>query len=163
MFGNPRKRAAREFEVAIHYLLHDAEKLVPLLKKTYEDKWSGFIDAVVNGARPYEEATVLMFIFLQQSFRDLDQARHDAIISDIANKNLVNPSNLLRIIGQVACLLYLAEGIGNVRESYWTGWVRDTSRVFAETGEVTPDQCSTYLIALANSYRAEIHRRKSAS
>lgn len=50
---NRRKRAiSREFDVAIHYLLHDAENLIPLLKQMYKDKWSGFVDDIVNGARP---------------------------------------------------------------------------------------------------------------
>jgi hypothetical protein len=41
MFFNPRKRAAaRELEVALYYLLHDARAFVPLLKETYKDKWS---------------------------------------------------------------------------------------------------------------------------
>jgi hypothetical protein len=63
---NPRKRAASwEFEVALHYLLHDAEKLIPLLKKQYKAKWSGFIDDILDGALPYEEATAVAGIFLR--------------------------------------------------------------------------------------------------
>jgi hypothetical protein len=49
----PRKRAAaREFEVAVHYLLHDAGKLIPLMKQMAGNKWSGFIEDILNGARP---------------------------------------------------------------------------------------------------------------
>jgi hypothetical protein len=52
---NPRKRAvSRGFEVAIRYLLHDAENLIPLMKQMYRDKWPGFVDDILNGARPYD-------------------------------------------------------------------------------------------------------------
>jgi hypothetical protein len=152
---NPRKRAAsREFEVALHYLLHDAERLIPLLKEKYKDKWSGFIDDILNGARPYEEATAVLGIFLQQSFRDQDRAKRETVIAAIAENNLVNPPNLLRIIGQVSYFLYLAgRDDGDMRENLWTVWLNDMSKVFAETGELAPEQCITYLVTLANSYR----------
>ena len=73
----PRKRAAsREFEVGIRYLLHDAEKLVPLMKQMYGDEWPGLIDDNLEGARPYEVATAVIGIFLQHSFRNqLDEAQ----------------------------------------------------------------------------------------
>jgi hypothetical protein len=62
---NARKRvASREFEGAIHYLLHDAENLIPLLKKKYKDEWASFIGAILKGARPYEQATAVITIFL---------------------------------------------------------------------------------------------------
>jgi hypothetical protein len=32
-------------------------------------------------------------------------------------------------------------------------WLNDMSKMFAETGELTSDQCITYLVTLANSYR----------
>jgi hypothetical protein len=152
---NPRKRAAsREFEIALHYLLHDAEKLIPLLKEKYKGEWSGFIDDILNGARPYEEATVVISIFLQQAFRDQDRAQRDTVIAAIAENNQVNPPNLLRIVGQVSYFLYLAEqDKSDVRKDLWTVWLNDMSKVFAETGELTSDQCITYLVTLANSYR----------
>jgi len=151
---NPRKRAAsREFEVALHYLLHDAENLVPLLKQMYKDKWSGFIDDILNGARPYEEATVVISIFLEQSFRDQDESKRDAVTAAVVRNNLANPPNLLRIIAQVSYFLRLAEREGDVREKLWTVWLNDMSKVLAETGELTPDQCIAYLVTLANSYR----------
>ena len=152
---NRRKRAAsREFEIAIRYLLHDAENLVPLIKQMYRDKWPGFIDDILNGARPYEEATAVIGIFLQQSFRnDQDKGQRVAIITAVANNNLTNPPNLLRIIGQVSYFLYLAECDGEVRKNLWTVWLNDLSRALIETGALTQDQCITYLITLANQYR----------
>ena len=152
---NPRKRAAsREFEVAIRYLLHDAENLVPLMKQMYRDKWPGFIDDILNGARPYEEATAVIGIFLQQSFRNhQDEAQRDAVIAAVAHNNLTNPPNLLRIIGQVSYFLYLAERDGEVRKNLWTVWLNDLSKALSETGELTQDQCITYLVTLANQYR----------
>jgi hypothetical protein len=59
MLFNRRRRAAWEFEVAVHYLLHDAKELVSLMKEMNADKWPGFIDDILNGARPYEEATAV--------------------------------------------------------------------------------------------------------
>ena len=152
---NPRKRAAsRELEVALHYLLHGTEKLIPLLKQKYKDRWSGFIDDILSGARPYEEATAVIGIFLQQSFRDQDQAKRETVIAAIVDNNLSNPPNLLRIIGQVSYFLYLAEGDdGDVQKNLWAVWLNDMSKVFAETGEAAPEQCASYLVALANSYR----------
>jgi hypothetical protein len=151
---NPRRRAAsREFEVAICYLLHDAEKLIPLLKEKYKDKWAGFIDDILNGARPYEEATAVIGIFLQQSFRNLYQAERDEIIAAIAGNNLGNPPNLLRIIGQICYFLYLAEKDNKVGEKLLAIWLNDMSKLFAETGELSTDQCGTYLITLTNWYR----------
>jgi hypothetical protein len=89
---NPRKRAAsREFEVALHYLLNDAKAVVPLLKETNKDKWPGFIDDILKGARPYEEATLVIGIFVQNSFKGLDPAARNQIATSIANENLVNP------------------------------------------------------------------------
>ena len=82
LFSSRKRAASREFEVALYSLLHDAEKLLLLLKQTYKDEWSGFIDDILNGARPYEEATVLIGIFLQQSFRNnQDRAKRDAVIA----------------------------------------------------------------------------------
>jgi hypothetical protein len=77
---NPQKRAAsRELDVGLCYLLHGAKELVPLLRKTYRDKWSGFIDDILNGARPYEVATVVILVFLRQSFKqDLNQETQGA-------------------------------------------------------------------------------------
>ena len=152
---NPKKRtASRELEIALHYLLHDAEKLIPLLKRKYKGEWPGFIDDIVDGARPYEEATVLLSIFLQQSFRDQDQAKRDTVIAAIAENNLVDPPNLLRIIGQVSYFLYLAEkDDGDVRENLWTAWLNDMSKVLIEAGALTQDQCITYLVTLSNQYR----------
>jgi hypothetical protein len=157
MFSNllsPRKRAAsREFEVAIHYLLHDTGKLPPLLKEMYKDQWSGFIDDILNGAPPYEEATAVIGIFLQQTFRTQDRAKREAVTAAVADNNLVNPPNLLRIIGQVAYYLYLAETDGQVREKLWTVWLNDMSKFLIETGELSSDQCTNYLLTLAISYR----------
>ena len=152
---NPRKRAAsREFEIAVRYLLHDAEKLVPLMKQMYRDKWPGFIDDILNGARPYEEATAVIGIFVQQSFRNhQDQAQRDTVIAAVAANNLASPPNLLRIIGQVSYYLYLAERDGEVRKTLWTVWLNDMSQVLIETGELKQDQCITYLMTLANQYR----------
>lgn len=153
---NPRKRAAsREFEIAIRYLLHDSENLAPLLKQMYKDKWSGFIDDILNGARPYHEATAVVGIFLQQAFGGQDQSKRDMVIAAVANNNLSSPPNLLRVIGQVSYFLRLAERDGDVRESLWTVWLNDMSRMLTETGELTSDQCITYLVTLANSYREE--------
>ena len=95
------------------------------MKQKYKDEWSGFIDDILNGARPYEEATVLLGIFLQQSFRDQDQAKRDVVTAAIAGNNLVNPPGLLRIIGQVSYFLRLAEREGDVRENLWTVWLND--------------------------------------
>jgi hypothetical protein len=54
---NPRKRAAsREFEVGIRFLLHDAEKLVPLMKQMYRDEWPDFIDDIRGARRPRSTA-----------------------------------------------------------------------------------------------------------
>ena len=62
--SNPKKRAAsHEFEVALDYMLRNAEALVPLLKETYKNKWSSFIRDILKGANPYEEATGLTCIF----------------------------------------------------------------------------------------------------
>jgi hypothetical protein len=157
MFSNPlnsRKRAAsRELEVAIRYLLHDAGKLPALLKEMYKDQWSGFIDDILDGARPYEEAAAVISIFLQQSFRTQDQSKREAVTAAVAGDNLVNPPNLLRIIGQVTYYLYLAERDGQVREKLWTVWLNDMSKFLIETGELSSDQCTNYLLTLANSYR----------
>jgi hypothetical protein len=153
-FLNPKQRAAsREFEVALHYLLHDAEKLVPLLKETYKDKWSGFIDDILKGSRPYEEAMAVIGIFLRNSFRGLDRDTRDQIAASIADNNLVNPPNLLRIVGQISYFLYLAEQDKQVRENCWTIWVNDMAKMFAEAGRFSVDHCSSYLLLLANSYR----------
>ena len=150
---NARKRAAsREFEGAIHYLLHDAENLVPLLKKAYKDNWSGFIDAILNGARPYEEATAAIGIFLQQSFRNLYQAEHDAITAAIAGNNLDNLPRLLRVTGQICYFLYLAEKDGLVGGKVLDTWMNDMSKL-VETSGLSADQCGTYLISLATAYR----------
>lgn len=152
---NPRKRAAsREFEVGIRYLLHDAEKLVPLMKQMYRDEWPGLIDDILEGARPYEVATAVIGIFLQQSFRNhLDEAQRNAVIAAVADNKLTTPPNLLRTIGQVSYFLYLAERDGKVRKNLWTVWLNDLSKVLIETGELTQDQCITYLVTLANQYR----------
>jgi hypothetical protein len=155
MLFNRRRRAAWEFEVAVHYLLHGAKDLVSLMKQMYSDKWPGFVDDILNGARPYEQATAVVGIFLQQSFRNLDQAKRGAVIAAVASNNLTNSPNLLRIMGQVCCHLYLAKRDGKVREKLWTGWLTDLSKTLTETGELTQDQCSTYLLTLANQYRRE--------
>lgn len=151
---NPRKRAAtREFEVAVHYLLHDAENLIPLMKETYRDKWSGFVDDILNGARPYETATAVIGIFLQQSFRNQDRAQREAVIVAVANNNLATPPNFLRIIGQISYFLWLAEKDGEVRENLWVAWLNDLSKMVIETGELTQEHCITYLVTLSNQYR----------
>jgi hypothetical protein len=151
---NPRKRAAsRELEIALYYLLHDAEKLVPLMKQMYRKKWPGFIDDILNGARPYEEATVLISIFLQQAFRNhTDQAERKEMIEAVALNNLVDPPNLLRIIGQVAYFLRLAERDGQVRKNHWIGWLNEWSKVLIETGKLTREQCGTFFCEFANQY-----------
>jgi hypothetical protein len=159
MLFNRRRRAAWEFEVAVHYLLHDAKELVSLMKEMNADKWPGFIDDILNGARPYEEATAVVDILLQQSFRNLDQAQRGAVIAAVASNNLTKPPNLLRIMGQVCCHLYLAERDGKVREKLWTVWMNDLSKVLIETDELTRDQCITYLITLANQYREASARK----
>jgi polyhydroxyalkanoate synthesis regulator phasin len=159
MLFNRRRRAAWEFEVAVHYLLHDAKELVSLMKEMNADKWPGFIDDILNGARPYEEATAVVGIFLQQSFRNLDQVQRGAIIAAVASNNLTKPPNLLRIMGQVCCHLYLAERDGKVRDKLWTGWLSDLTKTLIETGELTQDQCRTYVLTLANQYREASARK----
>jgi hypothetical protein len=150
---NPRKRAAsREFEVALHYLLHDAKAIVPLLKETYKDKWPGFIDDILKGARPYEEATLVIGIFVQNSFKQLDHTARNQIAWSIANDNLVNLPNVLRLVGQVAYLLHLAERDNYVRENCWTIWANDMAKVFVGR-DITHDHCVNYLLSLANAYR----------
>jgi hypothetical protein len=160
---NPRRRAARrEFEIAIHYLLHDAEKLIPLLKDTYKEKWSGFTDDILNGSRPYEEATAVVGVFLQQSFRNQDRPQREAVIVAVANNNLATPPNFLRIIGQVSHFLWVAEKDGEVRENLWTIWLDDLSKTLIETGELTQEQC-IYLVALASQYRDAKRKAVSAT
>jgi hypothetical protein len=128
------------------------------MKEMYADKWPGFIDDILNGARPYEVGTAVVGIFLQQSFRNLDQAQRGAIIAAVASNNLTKPPNLLRIMGQVCCHLYLAERDGKVRE-LWTGWLSDLTKTLIETGELTQDQCRTYVLTLANQYREASARK----
>ena len=65
----------------------------------------------------------------------------------------MNPPNLLRIVAQVFYFLDLAKREGDVREDLWIAWLNDMSKMFAETRELTSDQCITYLVTLANSYR----------
>jgi hypothetical protein len=95
MFFNlfsPRKRAAsREFEIAIRYLLHDAENVIPFLKEAYKDKWSGFIDNILSGTRPYEEAAAIIGSFMQDSFQGLDRQKRHEIVASIAGNNLASP------------------------------------------------------------------------
>ena len=161
-FFNLRKRAASsEFDVALHYLLHDAKAVVPLLKETYKDKWSGFIDDILGGARPYEEATLVIGIFVQSSFKGLDPAARNQVARSIGSNNLVSPENVLRIVGQVAYLLHLAERDGYVREKCWTIWVNDMAKVFVG-GNVTHDHCVAYLLSLANAYRDTKHAENLA-
>jgi hypothetical protein len=151
---NPRKRAAsREFEVAIRVLLHDAENLIPLLKKMYKDEWSGFIDNVLNGARPYEQAAVVIGIFLQRSFRNQDQAKRDTVTAAIAGNNIENPPNFLRVVAQVLHFLCLFEKDGTVGKKLLAEWLNDISKMLSESGELSPKQCITYLVDLGNSYR----------
>jgi hypothetical protein len=156
---NPRKRtASRDFEFAVCYLLADWQRLVPQLKKKYKNEWSGFIDDILNGARPYEEATGLLSSFFRQFFRNQDQAKRDAVIAAIVDNNLIDPPNSLRIVAQVSYFLYLAEKHGDVPENLWAAWVNDMSKIFSETGEVTPNQCNSYLVKLAKSYRDRIRK-----
>ena len=138
----PRKRAAsREFEVGIRYLLHDAEKLVPLMKQMYRDEWPGLIDDILEGARPYEVATAVIGIFLQHSFRNqLDEAQRT--IAAVADNKLTTPPNLLRTIGQVSYFLYLAERDGKVRKNLWTVWLNDLSKVLIETASLRKTSAS---------------------
>jgi hypothetical protein len=160
---NPRKRAAsREFEVAIHYLLHDAKAIVPLLKETYKDKWPGFIEDIVGGARPYEEATLVIGIFVQSTFKGLDPSARNEIATSIANDNLISPQNVLRIVGQVAYLLHLAERDNYVRKDCWSIWVNDMAKVFMGR-DVTHEHCVSYLLSLANAYRDTKHAETVAA
>jgi hypothetical protein len=156
MFFNlfsPRKRAAsREFEIAIRYLLHDAENVIPFLKEAYKDKWSGFIDNILSGTRPYEEAAAVIGSFMQDSFQGLDRQKRHEIVASIAGNNLASPPNLLRVISQVSYLLYLAEKDHQVRENCWLIWLNEMSRMFTEV-ELPFDDCRTYLLALADAYR----------
>jgi hypothetical protein len=151
---NPRKRAAsRELEVGLYYLLHDARAVVPLLKESYKDRWPGFIEDILKGARPYEEATVIIGIFLQSSFQGLHPDDRGNIMKSIESGNVVNPPNLLRIVGQVTYLLHLAKRDKYVREKCWIVWVNDMTKMFVEVGNFSEEHCGTYLISLANSYR----------
>jgi hypothetical protein len=153
-FLNPKKRAAsHEFEAALYYLLHDAEALVPLLKETYKKKWSRFIDDILKGANPYEEATGLICIFLRSSFERLDRYDRDRIITSIAEKNVVSPPNLLRVVGQIGYTIYLAELEKKVREQLLMVWVSDMAKTLADAGRVSVDQCKKYLVSLTNFYR----------
>src|SRR5262245_64229834 len=161
MFFNRRKRAAaHDLDVALYYLLHGATALVPLLKESYKDKWSGFIDDILKGTPPYEEATALIGIFLRSSFQNLDRDARDQIVASIQDKNVVNHPNLLRAVGQVACMLYLAEQDKKVRDKLWTVWVNDMAKMFADTGNIPIDHCISYLLDLANSFRDEMHAKK---
>jgi hypothetical protein len=49
LFDRSRRIAAREFEVALYFLLHDSEKLIPFLKKAYRKEWPGFIEDILKG------------------------------------------------------------------------------------------------------------------
>ena len=154
-FLNPKKKraASHEFEVALHYMLRNAEALVPLLKETYKYKWSSLIRDILKGANPYEEATGLICIFLRSSFERLDQYDRDQIIASIAEKNVVSPPNLMRVVGQIGYTLYLAELEKKVREQLWMVWVSDMAETFAAAGQVSVDQCRKYLVSLTNFYR----------
>lgn len=154
---NPRKRAAsHEFEVALHYLLHDAKAIVPMLKKTYKNEWSGLIDDILNGARPYEEATVVIGLFLRQSLEGLDQHERNKIAASISNNNASNPPNLLRIAAQVTYLLHLAERDNYVRENCWSIWVNDMAKMLAD-GSLSQERCGQYILLLAKKYRDAKH------
>ena len=51
-------------------------------------------------------------------------------------------------------LLYLAEqDDGDVRKDMWTIWLNDMAQMFTESGQLTRDQCITYLVALLTSYQ----------
>jgi hypothetical protein len=164
MFFNARKRAAaRELEVAIHYLLHGAPSLVPLLKETYKDKWPGFIDDILAGARPYEEAMALIRTFVRSSFESSDRGARDQIVLSIGDNNLVNPPDLLRIVGQVCYTLYLAEQGKDVRKKLWTVWVNDMADMFADAGNSSVEHCISYFMSLANSYRDEMRTEQLAA
>ena len=154
-FLNPKKKraASHEFEVALHYMLRNAEALVPLLKETYKYKWSSLIRDILKGANPYEEATGLICIFLRSSFERLDQYDRDQIIASIAEKNVVSPPNLLRVVGQIGYTLYLAELEKKVREQLLMVWVSDMAETFADAGQASVDQCRIYLVSLTNFYR----------
>ena len=154
-FLNPKKKraASHEFEVALHYMLRNAEALVPLLKETYKYKWSSLIRDILKGANPYEEATGLICIFLRSSFERLDRYDRDRIITSIAEKNVVSPPNLLRVVGQIGYTLYLAELEKKVRDQLLMVWVSDMAETFADAGQASVDQCRIYLVSLTNFYR----------
>jgi len=137
----------------LHYLLHSAGALVPLLKETYKNKWSSFIRDILKGANPYEEATGLTCIFLRSLVERLDQNDRDRIIASIAEKNVVSPPNLLRVVGQIGYTIYLAELEKKVREQLLMVWVSDMAKTFADAGQVSVDQCRKYLVSLTNFYR----------
>jgi hypothetical protein len=90
-------------------------------------------------------------------FQDLDRERRKEIIASITDNNLVNPPNLLRIVGEVSYMLLLAEQDNQVREKCWTIWVNDMSTMFSKAGKLSLDHCATYLLALANAYRDAKH------
>ena len=155
---DPQKRAAaRELEVALYFLLHDSKELVPLLKETYKEKWSGFIDDILEGALPYEQASALIGSFLRSSFEGLIREARDQIAASIVDKDVVQPPNLLRIVGEVCYHLYLLEQEKEVREKYGTAWMNDMATMFADAESVSFDDCTTYLSSLAKSYRDAKH------
>jgi hypothetical protein len=155
---DPQKRAAAcELDVALYFLLHDTKELVPLLKEAYKEKWSGFIDDILEGTPPYEQASALIGIFLRSSFEGSIREARDQIVASIVDKDFVQPPNLLRIVGQVCYHLYLLEQEKEVREKYGTAWINDMARMFADAGSVSFDDCTTYLLSLAKSYRDAKH------
>ena len=83
----------------------------------------------------------------------MDQYDRDQIIASIAEKNVVSPPNLLRVVGQIGYTLYLAELEKKVRDQLLMVWVSDMAKTFANAGQVSVGQCRKYLVSLISFYR----------
>lgn len=152
-----RLKARRDLDLALAVYLLGRTPLRKLLRQKYSEQWRGFAEDIINGAKPYDEALVLIYVLIIDTFNnDLGETHAKEVVDAICAGRFENRPAVFDIIAQAAYFALLMEEDGSATKGVAALFLTDIAKWFSDDPALQ-EQVREYLLQSTLRFRSKAH------
>jgi hypothetical protein len=123
------------------------------LRERYNDRWEGFIEDVVRGAKAQDEALCLVTIFLLDVMgHEMNKEQSREIVDTIYDKAFVARPAVFDLIDQVGYFAFLAEKSGDATEGTTAMFFNEIAKFLGDDATIQ-DRVREYFMDSLSRFR----------
>jgi hypothetical protein len=159
MFGLSKKeRAASRLNASLKAVLVGRSEIEKAIRHRYRDKWDGFVNDVVSGTLPHDEAISLVSIFIIDALgREMTKEQAREFVATINENRTTNRPPLFDLIDQIAFHSWVCENSGDATKGLTAAFLNSLAEFFAADDEGLQERVTGYFIESMRRYREVAH------